>query len=70
MMTMTTTDTKFKEGDRVRIVGRKNRVYTVHRAEPAADGSLLLYGGNPNPNMSQGFVSAMPDRLVADKKKR
>lgn len=69
-MIMMTTETQFKEGDRVRVIGRKNRFYIVHRAEPAADGSILLYGGHPNPNMAQGYVSVMPDRLVSAKRKR
>lgn len=67
-MTMITSE--FKVGDRVRIVGRKNRVYIVHRAEPGPDGSLLLYGGHPNPNMGQGYVSVMPSNLVPAPRKR
>lgn len=68
-MTMTMTEI-FKVGDRVRIVGRKNRFYIVHRAEPGPDGSLLLYGGHPNPNMAQGYVSVLPSNLVRAPRKR
>lgn len=69
MITMVV-ETVFKVGDRVRIVGRKNRFYFVHRAEPGPDGSILLYGGHPNPNMAQGYVSVLPSSLVRAPRKK
>lgn len=60
----------YAKGDRVRIVGDRGS-FVVFRTEPSPDGSILLYGGDPNPNGVRNFRSVMPDRVVpADVKKR
>lgn len=55
-------------GDRVRVTGERG-TYKVFRAEPYKDGSILLYGGDSNPNGNRGFRSVMPDKLVGDKRR-
>lgn len=55
---------KVVRGLRVRIAdGSDYGTYKVHKAEPYSDGSLLLYGGDADPNGHQGFRSIMPRRL-------
>ena len=56
---------EFKEGDRVKVANERGS-YRVYRTELSADGSLLLYGGDPNPNGVRGFRSVMPDKLSHD----
>jgi len=58
----------FNDGDRVRVEGERG-TYKVFRAEPYKDGSILLYGGDSNPNGVRGFRSVMPERLVVDKRR-
>jgi len=55
-------------GDRVMIKGERG-TYVVKRAETGKDGSVLLYGGDTNPNGNRGFRSIMPERLVPDRRK-
>jgi hypothetical protein len=64
-----TTMIRFEPGDQVRVKGERG-VYKVHRAATGKDGSLLLYGGDPNPNGVRGFRSVMPERLEKDTPKR
>ena len=59
---------EFNAGDRVKIVGERG-AYIVNRREPSKDGSILLYGGDVNPNGVRNFKSVMPHRLQADKRK-
>jgi len=59
---------KFEEGDRVMIKGERGS-FKVFRAEPGPDGSILLYGGDVNPNGNRRFRSIMPERLTTDKRK-
>lgn len=59
---------KFEVGDKVMIKGERG-TYKVHRAEVSKDGSVLLYGGDTNPNGNRGFRSVMPERLVPDKRR-
>ena len=55
-------------GDRVRIEGERG-TYKVFRSEPYKDGSILLYGGDSNPNGVRGFRAVMPAKLVSDKRR-
>lgn len=55
---------EIEAGGKVNIVSEKGTVYKVYRAEPWKDGSILLYGGDINPNGMQGFRSVMPDDVV------
>lgn len=50
----------FEVGDKVAIAGKRGE-FTVRSI--GKDGSLLLFGGDKNPNGKQGFRSVMPDRL-------
>lgn len=59
----------FKMGDRVKVDNERGS-YRVKRDVPDKDGSILLYGGDPNPNGVRGFRSVMPSRLTADKRVR
>jgi len=59
---------KFNVGDRVKIQGDRG-TYIVKSADLGKDGSVLLYGGDMNPNGNQGFRSIMPNRLSPDKRK-
>lgn len=63
------TVTTFAVGDRVRVDFERGS-YKVKRNVPDSDGSLLLYGGDPNPNGVRGFRSVRADRLVLDKRVR
>lgn len=59
----------FEKGDRVRITNERG-TYRIHRIEPNDDGSLLLFGGDVDPNGVQGFRAVKPEKLVVDKRKR
>jgi len=59
----------FEKGDQVRIAGEQGW-YRVWRSELAADGSVLLYGGDKDPNGVQGFRSIPAEKLTLDKRKR
>lgn len=59
---------EFNVGDMVKVNGERGR-YRVYRSEPHRDGSILLYGGDPNPNGVRGFRSVMPERLSVDRQK-
>jgi len=63
------TETTFNVGDRVK-VDLERGSYKVKRNIPDSDGSLLLYGGDPNPNGVRGFRSVLADRLTLDKRVR
>lgn len=60
---------EYERGDKVRIVGERG-VYRIYRSELGADGSVLLYGGDTDPNGVQGFKAVMPNKIYADKRKR
>jgi hypothetical protein len=59
---------EYVKGDRVKVVGERG-AYVVHRSEPGKDGSILLYGGDVNPNGVRNYRSIMPARLERDKRK-
>lgn len=63
--------TEFKEGDPVKLIGKRGD-YVVIRAEPNADGSIVIFGGSTNPNGVRNWRTVMPDRLtlVPTKSKR
>jgi hypothetical protein len=65
---MTTETITFQVGDRVRVDNERS-TYKVWREEPGPDGSILLYGGDQDPNGVRGFRSVMPNRLSIDKRK-
>jgi hypothetical protein len=67
VMKMTTTE--FSMGETVQVVGERGS-YVVKRVEPWVDGSILLYGGDTDPNGIRGFRAIMPDKLVPYKGKR
>ena len=52
---------EFKEGDKVAIAGRRGTFVVIATDKP--DGSVLVYGGDKNPNGKQGYRSVMPDKL-------
>lgn len=54
----------------VTIASEKGSLYTVYRTEPWKDGTILLYGGDANPNGVRGFRSAMPDQVAPAKVRR
>lgn len=66
---MSTTTSEYERGDRVRVIGERG-TYNVYRSELGPDGSILLYGGDTDPNGVQGFRAVMPNRVAADKRKR
>lgn len=59
----------FEKGDQVKIAG-EHGWYRVYRGELAPDGSVLVYGGDKDPNGVQGFRSVPAAKLAIDKRKR
>lgn len=59
--------TTFNQGDRVRIKGERNTTYVIHRLEGC---TVLLYGGNVDPNKLQRWRTVASEKIVADKRKQ
>jgi hypothetical protein len=57
-------------GMQVTLVNDKGSLYTVYRTEPWKDGTILLYGGDANPNGIRGFRSALPEQIAPAKVRR
>lgn len=64
--------TEFNVGDKVKVAGERGTIYHVKRAEPYADGSMLIFGGSTNPNGNQRFRNVNPNKLtlVVEKRRR
>lgn len=58
----------FAEGTLVRIVGERG-TFVVQTSRPGKDNSILLYGGDADPNGHRCFRSVMPERLVIETRK-
>lgn len=43
--------------------------YRVYDDIPFYDGSILLFGGDKDPNGVRGFTSKMPEQIKPDKRK-
>lgn len=56
---------EFEVGDTVTVKGRRG-VFMVKGH--GSDGSVLLFGGDKNPNGKQGYRSVLPERLERSKK--
>lgn len=56
----------YTKGDKVKVTGERGGSYVVYRSELSPDGSILLYGGDANPNGVRGFRSVMLDRVVPE----
>lgn len=58
---------KVVRGLRVRIAdGSDLGTYIIKKAEPARDGSLLVYGGDADPNGRRGWHSFLPRTLILE----
>lgn len=55
---------EFKVGDSVTIKGKRGQFVVKGLG---SDGSVLLFGGDKNPNGKQGYRSVMPERLERSK---
>lgn len=60
---------ELEKGERVRIAGERG-TFKVWRTEPSPDGSIVLFGGDMDPNGTQSFRDVMPDQLTIDKRRR
>lgn len=63
------TTSELEKGVRVKIVGERG-TFKVWQTEPNQDGSIILFGGDTDPNGRQSFRNIKPERLVIDKRKR
>lgn len=59
---------QYKTGDRVVVQGDRGS-YVVQNDELGSDGSVLVFGGDMNPNGVRKFRSVMPHKLTVDKRK-
>ena len=60
---------KFDKGDRVRVDGERG-TYKVYCEYLYPDGSVLLFGGDMDPNGVQYFRSVLATKLKPDPRKR
>lgn len=48
----------------VGVDGERGQVYTIYSTDLRPDGTILLYGGDSNPNGVRGFKSVMPEKVA------
>lgn len=64
-------ESPYVKGDKVKVAGERGGVFVVYRTELSPDGSILLYGGDSNPNGVRNFRSFPVDKVLpADKAKK
>lgn len=57
-------------GNHVSITGTRGTFLVLRTPDETKDGSVLLFGGDTNPNGKQGYRSVMPDKIKVKPVKR